>query len=100
MIKAATSKPMPVLSFLVDEGEMRQGGTFVLEVSVLNTPTESQLQVLYAAQTREAGGNWAIRRSDGLDCIDCGWLTEDYYLTDAAKKLLRKIEHLAHGQIC
>jgi hypothetical protein len=62
----------------------------------LNTPTESQLEVLFAAQTREAGGNWAIHRSDGLDCIDRGWLTEDYYLTDAAKKLLRKIDHPAH----
>jgi hypothetical protein len=41
---------------------------------------------------REAGGDWKIQRSDGLDCIDCGWLTDDYYLTDAAKRLLQSIE--------
>jgi hypothetical protein len=44
--------------------------------------------VLNAAKTREAGGHWAIERIDGLDCIEAGWLTEDYYLTDAAKRLL------------
>ena len=61
----------------------------------MNTPTDRQLTVLHAARTREAGGNWTIERierNDGLDCIDAGWLTEDYYLTDAAKRLLRSIE--------
>jgi hypothetical protein len=58
----------------------------------LNTPTDRQLTVLHAARTRESGGNWTIERNDGLDCIDAGWLTEDYYLTDAAKLLLRSIE--------
>jgi hypothetical protein len=58
----------------------------------LNTPTERQLTVLYAAITREAGGHWTIERVDGLDCIEHGWLTEDYYLTDVAKRLLRGIE--------
>jgi hypothetical protein len=48
--------------------------------------------VLHAAKTREAGGHWTIERIDGLDCIELGWLTEDYYLTDAAKRLLRSIE--------
>jgi hypothetical protein len=58
----------------------------------LNTPTDRQLAVLHAAKKREAGGHWAIERIDGLDCIECGWLTEDYYLTDAAKRLLRSID--------
>jgi hypothetical protein len=58
----------------------------------LNPPTERQLAVLHAAKTREAGGHWTIERIDGLDCIELGWLTEDYYLTDAAKRLLRSIE--------
>jgi hypothetical protein len=58
----------------------------------LNTPTERQLTVLYAAKTREAGGHWMIERIDGLDCIEHGWLTEDYYLTGVAKRLLRRIE--------
>jgi hypothetical protein len=58
----------------------------------LNTPTDRQLAVLHAAETREAGGHWTIERIDGLDCIECGWLTEDYYLTDAAKRFLRSIE--------
>ena len=57
----------------------------------MNTPTDRQLTVLHAAKTREAGGHWTIERIDGLDCIECGWLTEDYYLTDAAKRLLRSI---------
>ena len=48
--------------------------------------------VLLAAQIREAGGDWKIQRSDGLDCIDSGWLTDDYYLTDAAKKFLRTVQ--------
>jgi len=55
----------------------------------LNYPTHRQLNVLLAAKTREDGGNWVIERTDGLDCIDRGWLTEDYYLTDAAKKFLK-----------
>ena len=58
----------------------------------MNTPTDHQLTVLNAAKTREAGGHWSIERIDGLDCIEPGWLTEDYYLTDAAKRLLRSIE--------
>ena len=62
------------------------------KVCALNTLTGRQLTVLYAAKTREAGGHWTIERIDGLDCIDRGWLTEDYYLTDAAKHLLRSIE--------
>ena len=57
----------------------------------MNTLTDRQLTVLHAAKTREAGGYWTIERIDGLDCIECGWLTEDYYLTDAAKRLLRNI---------
>jgi hypothetical protein len=36
----------------------------------LKIPTNSQIDVLRAARTREAGGNWAIKRSDGLDCIE------------------------------
>ena len=62
------------------------------KVCALNTLTDRQLTVLYAAKTREAGGHWTIERIDGLDCIDRGWLTEDYYLTDAAKHLLRSME--------
>jgi hypothetical protein len=58
------------------------------EACALNTPTDRQLAVLHAAETREAGGRWTIERIDGLDCIERGWLTEDYYLTDAAKRLL------------
>ena len=54
----------------------------------MKTPTDSQINVLRAARTREAGGNWAIQRSVGLDCIEQGWLTEDYYLTDLGKKIL------------
>jgi hypothetical protein len=57
----------------------------------VNTLTDRQLTVLHAAKTREAGGNGTIERIDGLDCIECGWLSEDYYLTDAAKRLLRNI---------
>jgi hypothetical protein len=56
----------------------------------LLTPTDHQLRVLHAAMAREAGAEWTIERMDGLDCIEHGWLTEDYYLTDAAKKLLRR----------
>ena len=62
----------------------------------MRVPTDRQLDVLLAARTREAGGDWQIQRSDGLDCIDHGWLTDDYYLTDAAKKLLRSIERREH----
>jgi hypothetical protein len=62
------------------------------KVCALNTLTGRQLTVLYAAKTREAGGHWTIERIDGLDCIDRGWLTEDYYLTDAAKHLLQSME--------
>jgi hypothetical protein len=58
----------------------------------LKLPTDRQMDVLHAAQMREAGCNWEIQRSDGLDCIDCGWLTDDYYLTDVAKRLLQRIE--------
>ncbi len=58
----------------------------------MNTPTDRQLTVLRAAKTREAGGHWTIDRIDGLDCIDRDWLTDDYYLTDVAKQLLRGIE--------
>jgi hypothetical protein len=58
----------------------------------MSTPNESQIDVLRAAQTREAGGNWAIRRSVGLDCIEHGWLTEDYYLTDLGKRIMEKLE--------
>src|SRR5262245_16352444 len=54
--------------------------------------TDRQLTVLHAAKTREAGGHWAIERIDGLDCIEAGWLTEDYYLTDAAKRILQNID--------
>jgi hypothetical protein len=57
----------------------------------LNTPTPSQINVLRAAQSREAGGDWAIQRSIGLDCIEYGWLTEDYYLTDLGKIILEKL---------
>jgi hypothetical protein len=57
----------------------------------LKTPTNSHIDVLRAARTREAGGNWAIKRSDGLDCIEHGWLTEDYYLTDLGKKILNTL---------
>ena len=59
-----------------------------MEECALNSLTDRQLTVLNAAKTREAGGHWAIERIDGLDCIEAGWLTEDYYLTDAAKRLL------------
>ena len=62
----------------------------------MRVPTDRQMGVLLAAQMREAGGDWIIQRSDGLDCIDSGWLTDDYYLTDAAKKLLRSIELHKH----
>ena len=62
------------------------------KVCALNTLTGRQLTVLYAAKTDEAGGHWTIERIDGLDCIDRGWLTEDYYLTDAAKHLLKSME--------
>jgi len=62
----------------------------------LRVPTDRQLDVLLAAQMREAGGDWKIQRSDGLDCIDYGWLTDDYYLTDAAKKMLRTIQRSKH----
>jgi hypothetical protein len=58
----------------------------------LKAPTNSQIDVLRAARTREAGGNWAIKRNDGLDCIEHGWLTEDYYLTDLGKKILNAIK--------
>jgi hypothetical protein len=58
----------------------------------LNHLTDRQLTVLHAAKTREAGGRWTIERIDGLDCIEAGWLTEDYYLTDAAKGLLRSLD--------
>ena len=57
----------------------------------MSTPTERQMNVQLAACRREAGGDWTIDRVDGLDCIDRGWLTEDYYLTDVAKKLLEFI---------
>ena len=57
----------------------------------MSTPTERQMNVLLAACRREAGGDWTIDRVDGLDCIDRGRLTEDYYLTDVAKKLLEFI---------
>ena len=64
----------------------------------MNTLTDRQLTVLHAAKTREAGGHFTIERNDGLDCIEHGWLTEDYYLTDAAKRLLQSIEtHPASG---
>ena len=64
----------------------------------MNSPTDRQLNVLHAARTREAGGHCTIERNDGLDCIEHGWLTEDYYLTDAAKRLLQRIEdHPASG---
>lgn len=69
----------------VDHDVSPQGGTH------LNIPTNSQIDVLRAARTREAGGNWAIKRSDGLDCIEHGWLTEDYYLTDLGKKILNTL---------
>jgi hypothetical protein len=59
---------------------------------LMSTPNESQIDVLRAAQTREAGGNWAIRRSVGLDCIEHGWLTEDYYLTDLGKRIMEKLK--------
>jgi hypothetical protein len=59
---------------------------------LLSTPTESQIDVLRAAETREAGGDWAIRRSVGLECIEHGWLTEDYYLTDLGKRNHTKVE--------
>jgi hypothetical protein len=58
----------------------------------MSTPNESQIDVLRAAQTREAGGNWAIGRSVGLDCIEHGWLTEDYYLTDLGKRIMEKLK--------
>src|SRR5215475_13850579 len=61
-------------------------------VTRMRLPTDRQLDVLLAAQMREAGRGWKIQRSDALDCIDCGWLTDDYYLTDAAKRLLQSIE--------
>jgi hypothetical protein len=59
---------------------------------LLSTPTESQIDVLRAAETREAGGDWAIRRSVGLECIEHGWLTEDYYLTDLGKRIIQKLK--------
>jgi hypothetical protein len=43
------------------------------------------------AHLKIPGGNWAIKRSDGLDCIEYGWLTEDYYLTDLGKKILNTL---------
>jgi hypothetical protein len=63
---------------------------------LLNTPTPSQINVLRAAESHEAGGNWSIQRwsiqrSTGLDCIEHGWLTEDYYLTDLSKRILSPI---------
>jgi hypothetical protein len=57
----------------------------------LNTPTPSQINVLRASQSREAGADWSIERSIGLDCIEHGWLTEDYYLTDLGKRILEKL---------
>jgi len=57
----------------------------------MRLPTRRQLDVLLAAQMREAGGDWKIQRSDALDRIDCGWLTDDYYLTDTAKGLLQSL---------
>ena len=57
----------------------------------MKIPTGSQIDVLRAAQSREAGGNWSIKRRDGLDCIEYGWLTEDYYLTDLGKKILNTL---------
>ncbi len=59
--------------------------------SLLNTPTPSQINVLCAAASREAGGEWSIQRSIRLDCIEHGWLTEDYYLTDLGKKILNTL---------
>ena len=61
-------------------------------VTRMRLPTDRQLDVLLAVQTQKAGGDWKIQRSDALDCIDCGWLTDDYYLTDTAKRLLQSIE--------
>jgi hypothetical protein len=58
----------------------------------LGTPTESQICVLRAAQSREAGGSWSIQRSIGLDCIEHGWITEDYYLTDLGKRILEQMD--------
>ena len=59
----------------------------------MKLPTERQLTVLHAAKTRDAGGHWTIERIDGLNCIECGWLTDDYYLTDAAKRFLSSIDY-------
>jgi len=67
---------------------------------ILNVPTPRQLNVLFAAQSREAGQEWKIERPDGLDCIDRGWLTEDYYLTDGAKRLLEELESTKLGRVC
>jgi hypothetical protein len=64
----------------------------ITQQGLLSTPTASQIHVLRAAQSREAGGNWSIQRSVGLDCIERGWLTEDYYLTDLGKQILQHIE--------
>ena len=61
-------------------------------VLIVDTLTDRQLTVLHAAKAREAGGHWTIERIDGLDCIEHGWLTEDYFLTDAAKRLLQSTE--------
>ena len=55
-------------------------------------PTEHQIHVMRAAQSREAGGNWSIQRSIGLDCIEYGWITEDYYLTDLGKRILDQMD--------
>ena len=62
------------------------------EDSALNAPTDCQLSVLHAAQMREAGAIGKFCEATVSDCIECGWLTEDYYLTDAAKILLKRIE--------
>ena len=51
----------------------------------MNIPADRHLIVLNAARIRETGGDRAILQSDGLDFIELGWLTEDYYLTDCEK---------------
>jgi hypothetical protein len=60
--------------------------------TLLNTPTASEIHALRAAQSREAGGNWSIQRTTGLDCIEHGWLTEDYFLTDLGKRILAQMD--------
>ena len=64
----------------------------------MSTPTEFQIDVLRAAETREAGGDWAIRGA-WSEYIEHGWLTEDYYLTDLGKRIVEKLKPRAKRRL-